>query len=220
MASNIEVKLKQDTKNNKYYKLYLKNVPVAFASVLKPRFKYQSKVEKEYSANVFVDEAAKDKLEDEVKLNKTLIEVFKGKNSKKKVAYPKETYGEVENIEAGMYGFKLTQNAKSKAGKPMSVTVIDKEGGKFDQLIGNGSICNIVCAAWYNDDDLLTARLNTVQVLDHIPYEGNGGVVEDSELGVSYEIQYADDSDDDTESTEVSEDSDLPFDDSDDEDYE
>lgn len=213
--SKISAVLKPDPKNKKYYRLYLKNVPVAFPVVHEPKFKYQSKTEKEYSVVPFVDEATRDKLDDEIRLNKTLIEVFKGKNSKKKIAYPKDVYGEMDNLEAGMFGFKLTQNAKAKSGKNLSVTVIDKDGKKFEENIGNGSVCNIVCSAWYNDDDLLTARLNVIQVLEHVPYEGGSSVVEDDELGISYEIQYADDSDTTTDTS----DQDVPFDVEDDDDY-
>jgi hypothetical protein len=211
MSNNVV--LKDDAKNKKYKTLYVKNAKVYYPCVHRPKKAYQSE-DKEYSITVFVDEDSKDALEEEVHLNKEFFLVGKTKNKKKVVKFKAEDYPECE----GLWGFTLTQPAKSKAGKNMSVTVVDKAGNKFEEDIGNGSVCTVKCMGWHNDDGLLTARLNLVQVLEHVPYEGGaGGVVEDDELGISYEIQYAD-AGEDSAAKAVTDDS-APFDTEDDDDY-
>lgn len=188
-------------KDGKFSYLYLKNVPVFFASVHEPKKKYsdplpdaKNQSTREYQVTAFVDEATREYLEDTVLLNKQIMEVGKDKTKKRKIKYPLSSqlkegqtihYDEVE----GMHGLNLTLNEYTNSGKPAKLVVIDKEGKPFEESIGNGSVCNIKLFGYTNRDDQLVVSLNLVQVLEHVPYESGGsGTVVDNELGVSYEI--------------------------------
>lgn len=208
------VKLLDDRKKKDIKYLYVKDAIAYYASVQEPKFKYQSKTEKEYSITLFVSEEDKDKMEDEYNLNKEFVKAWTGKNKKKKVKYPKETYPDVE----GMYGVTFTQNEKTRAGKQNVITVIDKDGEALPDLIGNGSTVTVKCFGYYNDDELLIAKLNLVLVQDLVEYTGGSGVVEDDELGISYEIGANKKVDEEESNSELD---DIPFDVSDDssEDY-
>jgi len=181
--------------------LYLKNVPVFYPVVHEPKTKYQSE-DREYSLTAFVDEATKDKLLDEVMLNKTFAQVGKDKTSKppRRIKYPLSSQvedGKINyDIVDGMFGFSVAKPEFSKAGKKMAVNVIDTEGKAFTENIGNGSICTLKLFGYRNQDGQLTVTLDTVQVVEHVAYEqkgGNGGVVEDDVFGVSYQIKKAED---------------------------
>lgn len=181
--------------------LYLKNVPVFYPVVHEPKTKYQSQ-DREYSLTAFVDEATKDKLLDEVMLNKTFAQVGKDKTSKppRRIKYPLSSQVEDGKINYdavdGMFGFSVAKPEFSKAGKKMAVNVIDTEGKAFTENIGNGSICTLKLFGYRNQDGQLTVTLDTVQVVEHVAYEqkgGNGGVVEDDVFGVSYQIKKAED---------------------------
>jgi hypothetical protein len=183
--------------------LYVMNTTVFYAAVHTPKNKYQS-TDKEFSAILFVDEATKDKLLDEVMVNKTFLLVGKDKTSKppRRIKYPLSTQveeGKVNyDIVDGMYGFGVAKNELSKKGNPMVVNVIDKEGKSFSEDIGNGSVCNVKLFGYKNQDDQLVVSIDTVQVIKHIPYEGgtgvSSGVVEDDVFGVSYTLQKAEES--------------------------
>jgi len=160
---------------------------VFYAAVHTPKTKYQS-TDKEFSLTAFVDEATKDKLLDEVMLNKGFALVGKDKTTKppRRIKYPlskdvdegKTNYDVVE----GMYGFGLAKPEFSKKGNAMSVNVIDKEGQAFTQDIGNGSVCTLKLFGYRNPEGQLTVTLDTVQVVEHVPYEskgGDGNVVDD-----------------------------------------
>lgn len=181
--------------------LYLKNVPVFYPVVHEPKTKYQSQ-DREYSLTAFVDEATKDKLLDEVMLNKTFAQVGKDKTSKppRRIKYPLSSQvedGKINyDIVDGMFGFSVAKPEFSKAGKKMAVNVIDTEGKAFTENIGNGSICTLKLFGYRNQDGQLTVTLDTVQVVEHVAYEqkgGSGGVVEDDVFGVSYQIKKAED---------------------------
>jgi hypothetical protein len=153
------------------------NAPVFYAAVHTPKTKYQS-TDKEFSLTAFVDEETKDKLLDEVMLNKGFALVGKDKTTKppRRIKYPlskdveegKTHYDVVE----GMYGFGLAKPEFSKKGNPMTVNVIDKEGQPFTQDIGNGSVCTLKLFGYRNPEGQLTVTLDTVQVVEHIAYEG------------------------------------------------
>lgn len=179
--------------------LYIKNAVVFYASVHEPRLKYQSE-EKEFSAQVFVDEVAKDKLLDEVMVNKTFSEVGVTKTSKppRKIKFPlssqveegKMNYDDVK----GLWGFNVAKPELSKKGNKMFVNVIDAEGKPFTENVGNGSLVHLKLFGYKNVDGQLVVTLDTMQVIEHVPYEnkGSSGSVEDDVLGVSYQVKKAD----------------------------
>lgn len=190
--------------------LYIKNATVFYAAIHEPRLKYQSD-EKEFSAQVFVSEETKDKLLDEVMVNKSFSEVGITKTSKppRKIKFPlssqvqegKMNYDAVK----GLWGFNVAKPEVSKKGNKMFVNVIDTEGKPFTENVGNGSVCTLKLFAYRNQDNQLVVTLDTVQVLEHVPYEakGNGsGSVEDDVLGVSYQVKKADKVEGGTETVE------------------
>lgn len=67
----------------------------------------------------------------------------------------------------------------------MSVNVIDAEGRAFTENVGNGSVCTLKLFGYKNQDGQLTVTLDTVQVIEHVPYDqkASSGVVEDDVLG-------------------------------------
>lgn len=177
--------------------VYIKNAVVFYAAVHDPKLKYQSQ-EKEYSATVFVDEEAKDKLLDEVMVNKTFAQVGVTKTSKppRKIKYALSS--QVEEGKAnydlvdGLWGFNIAKPEFSKKKLPMSVNVIDTEGNAFTENVGNGSVVNLKLFGYKNQDGQLTVTLDTVQVVKHIPFEGRtaSDSVEDDILG-SYKVKKA-----------------------------
>lgn len=198
MAKETSIVLKELPKKGdlETFNLYLKNVPVFYPVVHEPKLKYNS-TDKEFSVTVFIDELTKDKLEDEVAVNKTFAKVGVSKTSKppKRVKYPlssqaeegKLNYDEVE----GMWGFTVTRPEFSKKGNKQTINVIDKDGNAFTENVGNGSVCNIKLFAYKNRDGQLVVTLDTVQVIDHVPYEQKGAAdsVVDDVLGVSYQVK-------------------------------
>lgn len=187
MTTSVIVKQLPKSGTLETFNVYVLNAPVFYAAVHTPKTKYQS-TDKEFSLAAFVDEATKDKLLDEVMLNKGFALVGKDKTTKppRRIKYPlskdveegKTNYDVVE----GMYGFGLAKPEFSKKGNPMTVNVIDKEGQPFTQDIGNGSVCTLKLFGYRNPEGQLTVTLDTVQVVEHIPYEskgGDGNVVDD-----------------------------------------
>lgn len=200
MAKETSIVLKELPKKGdlETFNLYLKNVPVFYPVVHEAKKKYQSE-EKEFSVTVFIDEPTKDKLEDEVAVNKTFAKVGVTKTSKppKRVKYPlssqaeegKLNYDEVE----GMWGFTVTRPEFSKKGNKQTINVIDKDGNAFTENVGNGSVCNIKLFAYKNRDGQLVVTLDTLQVIEHVAYEAaaSSDSVVDDVLGVSYKVKKA-----------------------------
>lgn len=178
--------------------VYIKQATVYFAAVHEVKPKYQSN-DKEYSATVFIDEAAKDKLLDEVLVNKTFAEVGVTKTSKppRRIKFPLSTQVEEGkgnyDLVKGLWGFSVAKPEFSKKGNPLSVNVIDLEGNTFTENLGNGTVVNLKLFGYRNVDGQLVVTLDTVQVVEHVPYEGKGGSdsVEDDVLGVSYKVNKA-----------------------------
>lgn len=176
--------------------LYIKDATVFYATVHDPKKKYQSE-EREYSVTVFVDEETKDKLLDEVMVNKTFSLVGKCKTSKppRRVKFPLSSQveeGKVNyDVVDGMYGFTVAKPEFSKKGNPMTVNVIDAEGKAFTENVGNGSVCTLKLFGYRNQDNQVVVSLDTLQVLKHIPYEAktSSDTVEDDVLGVSYNVK-------------------------------
>ena len=179
--------------------LYIKDASVFYATVHDPKKKYQSE-DREYSVTVFVDEETKDKLLDEVMVNKSFALVGKDKTSKppRRIKYPlssqveegKVNYDAVE----GMYGFTVAKPEFSKKGNPMTVNVIGADGSAFTENVGNGSVCTLKLFGYRNQDNQVVVTLDTLQVLEHVPYEQKAAAdsVEDDVLGVSYKVKKVD----------------------------
>lgn len=175
--------------------IYIKNAVVFYAAVHEAKKKYQSEA-KEFSAQVFVDEEAKDKLLDEVMVNKTFAEVGVTKTSKppRKIKYMTSEQAEEGKVNydvvKGLWGFNVAKPEFSKKNNPMTVNVIDTEGEAFTDNIGNGSVVNLKLFGYKNVDNQVVITLDTVQVVDHVPYEGRiaSDSVEDDILG-SYKVK-------------------------------
>lgn len=183
MAKSKNVVLRTEGKTSN---LYIIDAIAYYASVHKPKEKYQS-TDKEYSITLFVDEATKDALIDlPVNSAKVFAEVGVDKIKKGKrrgeIKYPSDTYPE------GLFGFSVTCPEFSKAGNPRTVKVIGKDGKDIEDMIGNGSKVTVKCLAYTNQDEEWNIQLSLVQVLDLVPYEGGGGEVTDDILGVSYSV--------------------------------
>ena len=176
--------------------VYIKNAVVFYAAVHEPKLKYQS-VDREFSATVFVDEEAKDRLLDEVMVNKSFSQVGITKTSKppRKIKYALSS--QVEEGKAnydlvdGLWGFNIAKPEFSKKGLPMNVNVIDTEGNAFTENVGNGSVVNLKLFGYKNQDGQLTVTLDTMQVVEHVAYEGKGSSdsVDDDVLGVTYKVK-------------------------------
>lgn len=169
--------------------LYFKNVPVTFAQVQKAGKKYNSD-DTAYSLHLFMNPETKDKVE-EIGLNKELAEVGvtkikKGQN-RGKVKYELNEHNEPY---AGMFAVQFSRDtvkrddkgAITKEYEPLKV--VDAKGEPFTQDVGNGSICNVKLFAYRNQDNMLVVMMDTVVVLEHIPYEGKSGDYFDEELGI------------------------------------
>lgn len=199
MTTQIIVKDLPKTGSLETLNIYVKNATVFYPVVHEPKKKYQSD-DREYSILCFVDEEAKDKLLDEVLVNKTFALVGKDKTQKppRRIKFPLSTQvleGEVNyDIVDGMYGFSVARPEFSKKGNPMTVNVIDKDGNEFTENVGNGSVCNVKLFAYRNVDDQAVVMLDTVQVIKHVPYEGKASSdnVDDDVLGVSYKVKKVD----------------------------
>lgn len=178
--------------------LYIKNCTVFYPVVHEPKKKYQSE-DREFSITVFVDEETKDKLLDEVMVNKSFALVGKDKTSKppRRIKYPLSSQTEEGKVNYdvvdGMYGFTVAKPEFSKKGNPMSVNVIGANGEPFTENVGNGSVCTLKLFGYRNQDNQLVVTLDTLQVLEHVPYEAKAAAdsVDDDVLGVSYSVKKA-----------------------------
>lgn len=196
MTTSIIVKQLPKSGTLETFNVYIKNTPVFYAVVHDVKTKYQSQ-DREFSLQAFVDEETKDKLIDEVMLNKTFAEVGVTKTTKapRRIKYPLSSQVEEGktnyDVVKGMHGFTVAKPEFSKKGNKMSVTVIDTEGNAFTENVGNGSVCTLKLFGYKNQDGQLTVTLDTVQVIEHVAYEGKTSAdeVEDDVLGVSYKVK-------------------------------
>ncbi len=140
--------------------LYLKNVPVTFAQVLKPGKKYNSD-DTAYSVNVFIDADTKEKLED-IGLNKELCEVGvtkikKGQN-RGEVKYKLDEHNSPYK---GMFAAQFSRNTvkRNSEGEVVKelapLKVVDSKGQPFTEEVGNGSICHVKMFAYLNTEEML-----------------------------------------------------------------
>jgi hypothetical protein len=178
------------------FNVYVLNAPVFYAAVHDVKTKYQSQ-DREFSLQCFVDEETKDKLIDEIMVNKSFAEVGVTKTSKapRRIKFPLSSQveeGKVNyDVVKGMHGFTVAKPEFSKKGNKMTVNVIDKDGNAFTDNIGNGSICTLKLFGYKNVEGQLTVTLDTVQVVEHVVYEGKSSSdsVDDDVLGVSYKVK-------------------------------
>lgn len=196
MTTSIIVKQLPKSGTLETFNVYIKNTPVFYPVVHEVKTKYQSQ-DREFSLQAFVSEETKDQLIDEVMLNKTFAEVGVTKTSKapRRIKFPLSSQveeGKVNyDVVKGMHGFTVAKPEFSKKGNKMTVNVIDKDGNAFTDDIGNGSVVNLKLFGYKNQDGQLTVTLDTVQVIEHVPYETKGSAdsVEDDVLGVSYKVK-------------------------------
>lgn len=199
MTTQIIVKELPKTGSLETLNIYVMNATVFYPVVHEPTKKYQSE-DREYSCTLFVDEEAKDKLLDEVMVNKTFSLVGKDKTQKppRRIKFPLSSQvedGKVNyDVVDGLYGFSVARPEFSKKGNPMTVNVIDAEGNPFTENVGNGSVCNVKLFGYRNQDNQVVVMLDTVQVIEHVPYEGKASSdsVDDDVLGVSYKVKKVD----------------------------
>lgn len=185
--------LKTHPTNKDFFYLYLKNVPVVYASIQEPKKKHQSE-EMEYAMTAFVNDQTREHLEsDEVLINKELKQVGVDKNKKRKIKYPtsdqREDGKDVYDAFTGLHGISLTLNEKTKKGKENKLLVVDKDGHAFEDLVGNGSVVNVKLFGYRNEDGALVVSMNLVQIIEHVPYEGGDGTFEDEELGITVDTK-------------------------------
>lgn len=171
--------------NKEMGNLYFKNVPVVYAQVLKPSKKYNSE-DTAYQMSLFINPDTMEKLE-EIGLNKEMAEVGKTKIKKGanrgKLKY--DTADEAYENYGGMFGAQFARDTKKKDGTPRTpVNVVGSDGAPFTENVGNGSVCNVKMFGYRNDEDMLVVMLDTVVVLEHVPYEDGGGQY-DEELGIT-----------------------------------
>lgn len=170
--------------------LYLKNIPVTFASILAPKKKHKSE-DTAYSLNAFITAETHAKI-DEIGVNKVFAEVGVSKKTKGEnrgqVKYPLDEHN---SHYEGMFAAQLTRETVKRDKKSGEVTktftplkVVDAEGNPFTEEVGNGSICNLKLFC-YRSDGMLNTQLDTVVVLDHVPFVRAGSDGFDEELGIT-----------------------------------
>jgi hypothetical protein len=172
--------------------LYFKNVPVTFAQVLKAVKKYQSD-DTAYQLNLFIDAATMAKVED-IGLNKEFAEV--GVTKIKKGANRGEFRYKLDEHNSGfadMFGARFDRNTvkRDKDGVLVKeyepLKVLDAQGNPFDQEVGNGSVCHVKLFAYRNSDNMLVVMMDTVVVVDHVPYSRDNEYF-DEELGITVKL--------------------------------
>lgn len=188
--TSVVYKVTQEAKGKKSElgNLYLKNVPVTYAQILKPGKKYNSE-DTAYTMNVFIDSATKDRL-DTIGLNKEWSEVgvtkIKKGTNRGQIKYKLEG---ANTDYKGMFATQLVRNtvkrnAEGELVKEYGPLVVIGPGRKdFTQDVGNGSVCTVKLFAYRNEEDMLVVMMDTVAVLEHVPYEKDGDYY-DEELGI------------------------------------
>jgi hypothetical protein len=187
---------------------YFKNVPVTYAKIQPDQIeKKYKKEDREWSLAAFIDSDTLGYCEDQP-VNKGFSEVGKGKikkgDNRGKIKFPldNDAYKDFK----GLHGFSIACPEFTKKGKKKVVKVVDSKGKPFTEEVGNGSICTIKCFAYRNQDGELTITLDTVVVLEHVPYEGGG----DSSGGFDDELGFEIPSDSEFGGEDMSEFEDAP----------
>lgn len=197
--------------------VYFKNVPVTYAKVLPEQLekKYESE-DREWSMTAFIDSDTLEQCED-MPINKGFSEVGKAKIKKGanrgKLKFPldNDAYKDFK----GLHGFSIACPEFTKTKKKKVVKVVDSKGKPFTEEVGNGSICTLKCFAYRNRDEELVITLDTVVVIEHVPYEGGGDSSGgfDDELGfeIPADDEFMTPSEDMSEFEEEEEDISSPF---------
>ena len=185
--TEVTYKVSKEAKgNNKEMgNLYFKNVPVVYAQVLKPAKKYNSE-DTAYQMGLFINADTMEEL-GEIGLNKEMAEVGKTKikkgSNRGKLKYDPEN--EHYTPYTGMFGAQFSRDTKKKDGSERTpIKVVGVDGKPFTENVGNGSICNVKMFGYRNDEDMLVVMLDTVVVLEHVPYEDSGDQY-DEVLGIT-----------------------------------
>jgi hypothetical protein len=171
--------------------LYFKNVPVTFAQVLKAGKKFNSE-DTAYQLHLFINKDTMDKLE-EIGLNKEMAEVgvtkIKKGSNRGNIKYKLDEHN--ENYK-GMFAASFSRDTVKRnktTGEFIKdiapLKVVGAEGNPFTEEVGNGSICHVKMFSYKNEEGMLVVMLDTVVVLQHVPYTGKGGDFFDDELGLS-----------------------------------
>jgi len=181
--------LKQHPTSKDYVYLYLKEVPVVYASIQEPKKKFEG-TDNEYSVTAFVNDETRTYLEDTALINKQLYKVGVDKNKKRQVKYQtsqqREDKKNIYDPYEGLSGINLTRPEFNKKGALNKVVVVDSNGDTFTDLVGNGSVCNIKCFGYRNKEGLLNIQMELVQIIKHVPYTSGGNKeVFDDELGIT-----------------------------------
>lgn len=197
-------------KNLESGSVYFKNVPVTYAKI-QPK-QIEKKLEgddREWSLTAFIDSDTLDQCE-AMPINKGFSEVGVTKKKKGpnrgqfKFPLDKDAYKDY----AGLHGFNVACPEFTKKGKKKVVKVVDSKGKPFTEEVGNGSICTLKCFAYRNKDEELVITLDTVVVIEHVPYEGGG----DSSGGFDDELGFEIPSDSEFGGDDMSEFEDAPED--------
>ena len=187
--TSVKYNITQEAKGDKLEMgyLYLKNVPVTYAQIHTPSTKMASE-DKAYQMNVFMDAETQEKWED-YGVNKQLSQVgvtklSKGKN-RGKIKYPVKTDDGEDTANTpyeGMYATQLTRDTVKRDKKTNEITkthdplkVVDSQGNPFTDDVGNGSICHVKLFVYKNKEGMLNAQMDTVVVVEHVPYIKAGG---------------------------------------------
>lgn len=164
----------QFAKSGKQFKLF--NVPVYWAQIQTPVPKYKKPNELEFAMNTLIEEDILEQLE-ENNINKSPKQV-KAKNKARQRKGKEPSYGSKYD---SFYDLNLTSPATWRDGTPRHIVVL-KDSKPFYDLVGNESICDVVCRIGRaNDDGLRTIYLEKVIVKDLVEYENDDEFAEEGE---------------------------------------
>lgn len=171
--------------------LYLKNVPTTYAKVLAPAKKYQSE-DSAYQMNLFINADTQEQLE-ALGVNKEMAEVDKTKIKKGarrgqlKYSSSDEANANYVGMFAGQFSRDVLKRDKNGAVEKeyAPLKVVDTQGNPFTEEVGNGSIVHVKMFCYRNSEGMLNTMMDTVVVVDHVPYirESTDGF--DEELGIT-----------------------------------
>lgn len=141
----------------------LKNVPVQWASIIKPNTQFEDC----WEVQVELTKEQADQLQDEAK-----------KIHKKGIKLKQED-------NKFFYRFRRLVKRKDGKGENLPPVVIGPDGEKFEKLVGNGSVCNVQYSLSPYDNKFgtgVTNDLKGVRVIKHVPFgeqDGEGLMDED-----------------------------------------
>jgi hypothetical protein len=153
--SNAVIKLEKNA-------IYLQNVTLFWSKVQEPHQGPYDDIPK-YSTTVIMDSETVKELK-KIKINKTFKEIG--------VDIDVDKYPDHE----GSFICKFEQPSLTKAGKPLTVNVVNPEGKLIEDLIGNGSTGHLRLYATEGvgaTKGKVNVRLNTVMVTDLVEYANN-----------------------------------------------